>query len=201
MRDAITAGGQVVPLTHTTAAPMTRGRTTWPLDGLADVGHLVTSLTAAAGEASVPSLVPCELSPLEYEILDRCHRNEANTVTELAHALPVDASVMSRQVSKLVDKGLLSRQRLSSDRRTIRLRPTPNGRSLARSLAEESRARQRLLMQGVSDDERAAFRATAHKILANLEELASRPPRRGRETGSATRFSHAEGSTERMTDG
>ncbi len=34
-------------------------------------------------------------------------------MTELARAFPVDASVMSRQVSKLVDRGLMSRKRRS----------------------------------------------------------------------------------------
>ncbi len=49
-----------------------------------------TSLTAAAAEAS---LLNHELPTLEYGVLDRGHRREANTVTELARAFPVDASL------------------------------------------------------------------------------------------------------------
>ncbi len=130
----------------------TRGRSSRTAEGPDDLGYLFACLTAAAAEASRMSIECHELSPLDYGVLDRCHRGEANTVTELARAFPVDASVMSRQVSKLVDRGLISRKRPSSDRRTVRLRLAEGGRSLAQSLAEELSERQGLLMKGVSDD-------------------------------------------------
>ncbi len=132
------------------------------------------------------------------------NRGEANTVTELARAFPVDASVMSREVSKLVDRGLISRKRRSLDRRTGRLSLTMDGRSLVQQLAEELSERQGLLMKGVSDDERAAFTATAHMILANLEDTASTPPPPrfwGREIGPAIRFTDCGVMDERIGNG
>ena len=140
-----------------------------------DIGHLITSLNSAAAKSAELSLAPYMLSPLEYRILDRCHRGEANTVTELSRVFPVDASVMSRLVSKLVERKLIGRQRLSSDRRTVRLSLTEEGRFLAQRLAECIKTSQALLMNGVSDDERTAFKATAYKILANLEDRPGSP--------------------------
>ncbi len=90
----------------------------------ADLGRLLTSLTAATAEGSLVNLAPHSLSAPEYGILDRCSRGEAQTVTELASLLPGDASMMSRHVSKLVDRGLMGRTRLLEDRRTVRLRLT-----------------------------------------------------------------------------
>ncbi len=135
-----------------------------------DIGHLITGLTAANARVTELSLAPYMLSPLEYRILDRCHRGKASTVTELSRLFPVDASVMSRLVSKLVDRKLIGRQRLSRDRRTVRLSLTEEGRHLAQRLGECMKTSQALLMNGVSDDERTAFKSTAHKILANLED-------------------------------
>ena len=116
------------------------------------------------------SLAPFMLSPLEYGVLDRCYKEEASTVTELARVLPVDAAAMSRHVSKLEDKRLISRERLVSDRRTVRLNLTQEGRTLALRLAERMKTSQALLLHGISEDERAAFTMTARKILANLED-------------------------------
>ena len=135
-----------------------------------DIGHLITGLTAATARVTELSLAPYMLSPLEYRILDRCHRGEANTVTELSRLFPVDASVMSRLVSKLVDRNLVGRQRLSSDRRTVRLSLTEEGRFLAQRLGECMKTSQALLINGLSNEERTAFKTTAQKILANLED-------------------------------
>lgn len=146
------------------------GHTAAESEGLYD---LIASLTAAVADASLSILVRHRLSLLEYGILDRCRRGEAHSVTKLAEVFPVDTSAMSRQVSKLVDRGLLRRRRLPSDRRTVRLSLTEKGRSLALVLAEELRARRSLLMKGISDDERAVFMAAAHKMLANLEDTPS----------------------------
>ena len=187
-----------MPLANMTAtATATPARSAPAAKAPADLGRLMASLTAATAEASLLNLGPHRLSALEYGILDRCCRGEAQTVTELACVLPGDASVMSRHVSKLVDRGLLRRTRLPTDRRTVRLRLTADGRALARALSEELQAQQDQLMQGVSDVERAAFAATAHKILANSKC----PPRWGRRTDPAARFANAGAIDERMGNG
>ncbi len=137
-----------------------------------DIGHLITSLNIAAARAADLSLAPYMLSPLEYGILDYCHREKANTVTELSRVFHVHASVMSRLVSKLVDRKLIHRQRLSSDRRPVRLSLTKDGQALLRTLAEELRESNDLLVRGINGDEWATFYAAAHKVLANLEDTA-----------------------------
>ena len=53
-------------------------------------------------------------------------------VSDIAHALRVDISVASRQVSQLVDDGLVERTVDDGDRRVRTIRLSPAGRSLAR---------------------------------------------------------------------
>ena len=162
----------IEPVSSTTkgATELHSGLTADEHEGL---GDLITGLTTAAARAADLSLAPYMLSPLEYGVLDYCHRGKANTVTELSRVFHVHASVMSRLVSKLVDRKLIHRQRLSSDRRTVRLSLTKDGRVLARTLAEELRGSQDLLMRGINGDEWTAFYTAAHKVLANLEDTAS----------------------------
>ncbi|GEL96856.1 MarR family winged helix-turn-helix transcriptional regulator [Cellulomonas terrae] len=52
-------------------------------------------------------------------------------VSDIAHALRVDVSVASRQVSQLVDDGLVERAVDHGDRRVRTVRLSPAGRSLA----------------------------------------------------------------------
>src|SRR4051812_17678798 len=52
-------------------------------------------------------------------------------VSDIAHALRVDVSVASRQVSQLVEEGLVERAVDDDDRRVRTVRLSPAGRSLA----------------------------------------------------------------------
>ena len=136
-----------------------------------EIVNVITDLTAAAVRATEVSLAPFMLSPLEYGILGKCVRGEANTVTELSLAFPVGTPAISRMVTRLVDRKLIDRQRLSSDRRTIRLMPTEQGIDLAHRLSERLEFDRDILMNALTDEERAAFTATARKITAAFEAI------------------------------
>ena len=60
------------------------------------------------------------------------------TATELAQMLSADASSISRVVSKLVERGLLSRRRPREDRRKVLLKLTEEGVALGLELHEKS---------------------------------------------------------------
>ena len=96
-----------------------------------------------------------------------CYQGEANTLTGLARVIPVDAAAISRQVDKLVAKGLVRRRRLSRDRRTVRLELTEAGRTLAPELAKCVHANNARFLTGISADEQAALIATIEKMLTN----------------------------------
>ncbi len=138
-----------------------------------DFERLIASLATAASKATAAALMPFDVTPFEFGILDWCHRRQANTVSELALAFLVDPSVISRNVSLLVDKGLISRRRTSNDRRRVLLRLTKKGSSLIQGLEEYTKSKHAFFVKDVSDREWAAFTATAHKILANLEDTAA----------------------------
>ncbi len=128
----------------------------------------LSSLTSAVGRTMAANLKPFDVTPLEFGILEHCERHTAGTLRELVQVFPVDASVISRAVQRLVQKGLLTRRRLHSDRRVVRLILTQDAAEVVPQLAEQGRASQAQLLRSISEDECAAFIATARKMLANL---------------------------------
>lgn len=144
------------------------------VEGRREIGHVMTGLSVAADRARELGLSQFALSPLEYRILEMCSSGEASTVTELARMFPVDASTVSRTVSRLVGRRLLARRRTTRDRRTVRLRLTAEGRDLVDGLAERMAESSAVLLAGIDDDDRAVFMAAARKIMANLHDLDGR---------------------------
>ncbi len=105
-------------------------------------------------------------------ILLRCFAERDEwTATELSEVLPADASRISRLVNALVTRGLLRRRRRSDDRRVVRLLLTAEGRTAARDVVARVEEYEDKLLDGVSDDERAAALAVISKILANFSAL------------------------------
>ncbi|MCY3748910.1 MAG: MarR family transcriptional regulator [Chloroflexi bacterium] len=134
--------------------------------------QLIAGLATAASKATAATLAPYGLSPLAFGILSWCYRGEAHSVSELADVFPVDGSAISRQVTRLEGQGLITKERPFSDQRRVQVRMTEEGLALVRRLEEHLAPSRALIMQGVSDSEWAAFTATAHKLLSNLEALA-----------------------------
>ena len=83
--------------------------------------------------------------------------------------MPIDSASISRNVDKLVEKGLIRRRRLRSDRRVVRLSLTKEGLDLMPELGRRLQAVNALLLRGVSEREKLVFMRTMQKIAANAE--------------------------------
>ena len=87
------------------------------------------------------------------------------TATELARVLPVDASRISRLVTRMVDRKLLIRRRLRHDRRVVMLRLSEDGNELTAELRRRVQAYYSTITENVSDEEMRVFRSTVFKML------------------------------------
>ena len=74
-------------------------------------------------------------------------------------------------VTRLVNLGLLRRQRLRSDRRVVLLHLTDKGRDLTSRVVERVQVHIGRLLLGVSEDEMRDFTLLTEKITANYETL------------------------------
>ena len=59
----------------------------------------------------------------------------------------------------------------ADDRRRVRLSLTEEGRSMTLRMAEQLRARESLMLNGIGEDERRMFVSVAERMMANVEGL------------------------------
>ena len=133
-----------------------------------DLGQCVTGLVNAVAKGMAQQLAPFSIIPVEYTILSVCYAGQADTVTGLARVVPVDAGRISRLVNRLSERGLIHRRRLRTDRRTVRLRLTDEGRMLVPQLARRVQEHNAMLLAGIGDAELQAYFETTGKIMANF---------------------------------
>ena len=116
-------------------------------------------------------VAPHDLNPVEFNLLKACMNIGECTATQLATMLPVDASRISRIVNRLVNMGLLVRQRQTDDRRIVMLRLSDIGYELTERLSARVHIYELQLIEGITSEEMNAFVATTRKILANHEAI------------------------------
>ena len=120
-------------------------------------------------------MAPYNLIPLEFAILRAFLGREEWTTTQLAKALPVTLSRVSRVVTKMVGMGLMRRRRLRSDRRVVILTLTEEGLALTSELHRRVQAYDARLSEGVSaQEELAVFASVLSKVMANYTALQTR---------------------------
>ncbi len=116
------------------------------------------------------------LTHLQFALIRMFLVDLERTVTELAQMFSMDLPGMSRVVSRLADRGLLSRRRPRENRRVVLLQLTEEGVALGLELHERAHAYEERLTQGIDADEQESFLATIRKIVANHAALErSRP--------------------------
>ena len=82
----------------------------------------------------------------------------------------MDAAAISRQLDKLTDKGLVRRRRLRSDRRTVRIELTEEGRDLVPKLAPRVQVNNANFLTGISGEEQSALIDVLQRMLKNAEK-------------------------------
>ena len=111
------------------------------------------------------------LMPLDSALLRLFLEREKWTTTQMAEALPVTLSLVSRVVTKMVGMGLMRRRRLRSDRRVVMLALTEGGKALTLELHRRVQAYDATLSEGVSAQEMAVFTSVTSKVMANYASL------------------------------
>ena len=139
-----------------------------------DLGECVTGLANAVARGTVDLVVPYGLIPLDFALLRLFLEREEWTTTQLAEALPVNVSRVSRVVTKMVGMGLMRRRRRRSDRRIVMLALTEEGKALTLELHRRVQAYDARLSVGVHEEEMAVCASVLSKVMANYTALQTR---------------------------
>ena len=140
----------------------TRGRAT-----PSDLGTCVTGLVNAVARGMAQIVAAHGLTHIDFALLRLFLGVEEWTTTQLAGTLPLAPSGISRSVTKLVDKGLIQRRRLLSDRRVVMLTLTDEGLALTQELHQRVQAYDSTLCEGISEEEMGVFVSVSSRVMAN----------------------------------
>ena len=129
-------------------------------------------MTVLAKGTVEPGECPTASYPSEFALLRLFLGNEQWTATQLAQALPVRTSRISRVVAKLVDMGLMSRRRPSSDRRAVFLTLDRQRQgALTLDVQRSVRSYEAVLSEGVTEEEMAVFVSVTSRVMGNYAAL------------------------------
>ena len=135
-----------------------------PLDRL---GLHATALVKSVTREVDTEAATYNLTPTEFAAIRLFHVDQEWTTTELTQMLSVQTSAVSRVVSNLVNRGVLSRRRPREDRRMVYLKLTKDGVALGLELQERVHSCEERLTRGISPEDLEICLATIRRIVAN----------------------------------
>lgn len=115
-------------------------------------------------------LRPAGITALQYTALTVLERGQHLTAAQLARNSFVTTQSMSDLVGALERRGLISRERDTTDRRRVMLTLTPAGRQLLAEQAEPVAALEARMVAGLTSDEVETFRAALNRSRAALAD-------------------------------
>ena len=142
-----------------------------------DLGASVAALVNAVARGMAQIVATHGLTHIDFALLRLFLGVEEWTITQMAQTLPLAPSVISRSVTKLVDKGLVQRRRLLSDRRVVMLSLTDEGMELTQDLHVRVQAFDSSLCEGVGDEDMAVFVSVTSRVVENYAALGGRQAR------------------------
>ena len=140
-------------------------------EALPSFGLRAISLSTAIIKALADEAAPHDIQPVEFNLMQYCSESGECTATQLSRVLPVDASRISRIVTRLVDKGFLLRRRLPHDRRTVMLSLTDEGTRLVAELGERVEAYLLALLHGYDEQDLRMLDSVSVRMRANFASM------------------------------
>ncbi|MEV4807329.1 MarR family transcriptional regulator [Nonomuraea sp. NPDC049421] len=124
------------------------------------VGVAARSIAAAGGDVTLP----------QYRALVLVAARGPQRLIDLAEALDVNRSTATRMCDRLVAKRLVRRSRLPSDRRTVRIALTGEGRALVDGVTQKRKSDLTRILAQLGQEQRAAVVAALSAFARAADE-------------------------------
>jgi DNA-binding MarR family transcriptional regulator len=98
-----------------------------------------------------------DLTKQQFTVLAAVEQNEGISQTDLVGITGIDRSTLAEMIRRMIEKGLLDRERTESDQRANAVRMAPGGRKALRSARTASDRVERTLLSGLSATDRQRF--------------------------------------------
>ena len=133
------------------------------------VRALITRARSALLSSFDTELEPFGVTGAQFEVLKNIARDRGETAASLCRALHHDTGSMTRMLDRLQEKGLVSRERGTSDRRVVLLRLTPAGQRLIPKIRPALRRALRRHLAGFTPGEIESLKRYLGRLIANGE--------------------------------
>lgn len=114
------------------------------------------------------ALRPVGLTPAQFELMAEIKAHPLRSQADLAEALALDQTTLSRNLKLLVTRGLLTRGVASTNRRQCTYAPTSAGSDLLQTALPLWQSAQKTMQQALGEDW-----PTTHDVLARLNQAAA----------------------------
>lgn len=114
-----------------------------------------------------------DLESWEFDVLSALRREGAPyelTPTQLVRQTLVTSGTMTNRISRLVDRGLVSRTTSEADHRSVLVRLTPTGQEVVDAALADLVADERTILQGLAPAQQAELASLLKGLLAPFDE-------------------------------
>ncbi len=130
---------------------------------------LITRARSALLSSFDTELGPFGVTGAQFEVLKNLARSHTETAASLCRALHHDTGSMTRMLDRLQEKGLVTRERGTSDRRLVFLRLTDAGERLIPKIRPALRRALRRHLAGFTPGEIESLKRYLGRLIANGE--------------------------------
>lgn len=126
-----------------------------------------------------------DLTKQQYTVLAAVEQNEGMSQTDLVNITGIDRSTLAEMIRRMIEKGLLDRERTETDQRANAVRIAAGGRKALRSARTASERVEKALLSGLSSADRTKFIRMLSTVVSQAEgddanSSERRRPRRAR---------------------
>ena len=119
--------------------------------------HLIRRCQQYFGDLYAHEAGNCELTKQQFTVLAALENNEGVSQTALVEMTGIDRSTLAEMVRRMLERGLLSRERTETDARANAVAITGNGRKGLRAARSAAARAERLLLDALPPSERSKF--------------------------------------------
>ena len=131
--------------------------------------HLIKRCQQYFGDLYAREAGACELTKQQFTVLAALENNEGVSQTALVEMTGIDRSTLAEMVRRMLERGLVSRERTETDARANAVAITSTGRKLLRTARTAADRAERLLLESLPPSERTKF-VKALSIIASAGE-------------------------------
>lgn len=136
--------------------------------------HLLHRAGQCADELFAMNIGAGDITPRQYEVLQAIDQSDEPSQTQLVAKTGIDRSTLADIVRRLVQRGLVERQRTRRDARTYAVRLSEQGEAVLASTAPAVADTNNSILTAVPVADREIFVNSLKRIVQNIEQRDSR---------------------------